>query len=95
MPGSKWQKGKIMAINKKFKKVKNKNFKKRKKYSYLDRMSYYEKKAYSGKTIREQDYAYGYLDGMRGIIGRNETASEKAGNDAGLRFWSRLTKTEL
>ena len=67
----------------------------RKKYSYLDRKSYYQEKANSGKTIKEQDYAYGYLDGMRGIVGRNETESEKAGNNAGLRFWSKLTKTKI
>ena len=52
-----------MALKKTFyrrKKVKRK-------YSFLDRMNYYTNKANHGKTLKVHDYAYGYLDGMRGI----------------------------
>ena len=73
-----------------------KNYKSRKRYSFVDRMSYYEKKANFGKNIKEQDYAYGYLDGMRGIQGNTVGTKEgKAGNEAGLRFWSKLTKVKF
>ena len=88
-----------MAYNKTFKKAKSKNFKKKKsykKYSFLDRMSYYENKLNNGKTRKEQDYAYGFLSGMRGIRdSRIDTDSGKAGNDAGLRFWHKLTKFKI
>ena len=70
--------------------------KKYKKYSYLDRMSYYENKANHGQTNSEQSYAYGYLDGMRGIkVHPSVSEPEKVGNKAGLSFWSKLTKTKL
>ena len=81
--------------NKKFKKAKSKNFKK-KKYSLTDRHAYYAKKAQYGKTSKEQDYAMGYLDGMRGI--RNTkigTDAGDAGNAAGLRFWNKLIKKKI
>ena len=77
-------------------KKKPKMYRGKKKYSFVDRMSYYGDKANSGKTIKEQDYAYGYLDGMRGIQGNSVGTKEgEAGNRAGLRFWSRLTRIKL
>ena len=73
-----------------------KNYKSRKKYSMVDRLKYYGEKANHGKTLKQQDYAYGYLDGVRGIKG-NQTGTKacEAGNEAGLRFWSRLTRVKL
>lgn len=79
-----------------YKKNKKKPKMYRKKYSFSDRMSYYKNKANSGKTIKEQDYAYGYLDGMRGIQGNSVgTKDGEAGNKAGLRFWLKLTNIKL
>ena len=67
-----------------------------KKYSFIDRMNYYDHKANYGKTAKEQDYAYGYLDGMRGVRGNNTgTDACEAGNKAGLRFWDKITKIKL
>lgn len=74
-------------------KRKNKKFKK---YSFVERMDYYEKKANRGKTVKEQDFAYGYLDGMRGISGNMVGTKEgENGNKAGLRFWHKMTKTKI
>ena len=68
----------------------------RKKYSFLDRKAYYTEKANKGKTVKQQDYAYGYLSGMEGVVdSRIGTKAEKAGNEAGLRFWSKLVNKKI
>ena len=78
-----------MAYKKNYKKFKTSKGKK--KYSYADRHSYYAKKAEYGKTAKEQDYALGYLEGMRGVRGNIAgTDAGEAGNVAGLRFWAKL-----
>ena len=70
--------------------------KKFKKYSFVERMNYYDEKASRGKTVKEQDFAIGYLQGMRGIVdNRLGTDSGEAGNKAGLRFWHKMTKTKI
>ena len=67
-----------------------------KKYSFIDRHNYYQEKANNGKTIKEQDFAYGYLDGMNGVQGNVAGTKEgRAGNDAGLRFWSKMIKKKI
>ena len=78
------------------KKVKTNFRNSRKKYSFLDRKAYYQEKAYKGKTIEQQDYAYGYLSGMEGAVdNRIGTKAEKAGNNAGLRFWNKLVNKKF
>ena len=78
---------------------KKNQFKKRKKfkrYSFVERQRYYNNKAGNGKTSSEQDYAIGYLQGMSGI--RDRTIGSDAGdrgNDAGLKFWSKMIKTKI
>ena len=68
----------------------------RKKYSFSERKSYYTEKANHGKTVAQQDYAYGYLSGMDGVIdNRLGTKAEKAGNEAGLRFWRKLINKKI
>lgn len=78
---------------------KNSKFKKRnkfKRYSFIDRKSYYANKADNGKTSAEQDYAIGYLRGMNGIRDRTiGSESGDRGNDAGLKFWSKMIKTKI
>ncbi|MBR2335008.1 MAG: hypothetical protein IKA62_02145 [Clostridia bacterium] len=77
-------------------KKKSKIYRRRKKFSYSDRFSYYGKKAEYGKTAKEQDYAMGYLDGMRGVRGNIAgTDAGEAGNEAGLRFWSKLKSIKI
>ena len=77
-------------------KKKPKMYRGKKKYSYVDRHSYYGKKAEFGKTAKEQDFALGYLDGMRGVRGNIAgTDAGEAGNAAGLRFWSRLKSVKI
>ena len=81
---------------KKYYRRKNYKKNKRKGYSYIDRMEHYQKKANNGKSAREQDYAYGYISGMRGVVdNRIGTEAEKKGNNAGLRFWEKLTKVKI
>lgn len=82
----------IMAYKKNYKRRK----KSMKKYSFNDRYDYYERMANKGKTIYDQEYAYGYLDGMRGVKGTVVgTEACRAGNDAGLRFWSKMTQKKI
>ena len=70
--------------------------KKYKKFSFLDRYTYYQNKANNGATRKEQDFAYGYLDGMRGIrIHPDSSEHEKSGNTAGLRFWGKMTQKKI
>ena len=77
-------------------KKKSNSYKRKKKYSYADRHSYYAKKADYGKTAKEQDYAMGYLEGMRGVRGNIAgTDAGEAGNEAGLRFWSKLKSVKI
>ena len=86
-----------MAYKKNKKKPKMYRGKKRyRKYSFFDRDEYYQKKAMSGKTDKERDFAYGYLDGMRGVQSNlEESKACQAGNKAGLRFWSNLKLTKI
>ena len=73
-----------------------KRLKRYKKYSYNDRAKYYENKALGGATRKEQDFAYGYLDGLNGkIVHTNSSKEEKRGNDAGLRFWDKIRRIKI
>ena len=81
---------------KRFNNSKKRYSKKFKKYSYIDRANYYENKASKGATRKEQDFAYGYLDGLRGVkVHPDSSEHEKNGNNAGLRFWNRMTRTKI
>ena len=76
-----------------YRKRKTKKFKK---YSYVERMNYYSEKANRGKTVKEQDFAIGYLSGMRGVIDHTlGTDAGDAGNEAGLRFWNKIVKIKV
>lgn len=71
-----------------------------KKYSYLDRVKYYEKikeqENVKGGSAKMYNYADGYLYGLRGVkISRDEPESAKSGNEAGLRFWGKMIQKKI